>query len=215
MAGRDVIAAGPAAFERAAAVIAQGGVVALPTDTFYGLAADPAQPEAVARLAAMKGRPPDKPFPLLIAKLAQTEILTSDFPLEARRLAQEWWPGPLTLLLPAAPDLPAGMTGGSGVVGLRVAKHPAIALTLAALGGGPITGTSANQAGDPPPRTVTAVQAGFPEDVQGPDLIVDGGLTRALAASTIVDCTTAPILRVVREGAIPGPHVRQVASGNV
>ncbi len=215
MAARVIVAASPAAYERAAAVIAQGGVVALPTDTFYGLAADPRQPEAVARLAAMKGRALDKPFPLLIAKLAQTRTLTAAFPVEARRLAQEWWPGPLTLLLPAAPGLPSDMTGGSGVVGLRIAKHSAVALTLAALGGGPITGTSANRAGDPPPRTLTAVQAAFPKDGDGPDLIVDGGLTRALAASTIVDCTTAPILRVVREGAIPALHVHQVAAGDV
>lgn len=209
----NVIAATPDAHEEAARVIAAGGVVALPTDTFYGLAVDPAQPAALRRLAQMKDRPQNKPFPLLIAKLSQVEALTSAFPDEARRLAQEWWPGALTLLLPAAPGLPHGMTGDTGVIGLRIARHAAIALTLAALGR-PITGTSANRAGDPPPRTVTAVQLAFDAAADAPDLIVDGGITQALAASSVVDCTRPPDVTTLREGAIPDAHIQQVAHGS-
>ncbi len=205
-----IIAATPEAYLSAAEVISAGGVVALPTDTFYGLAADPAQPAALHRLERMKDRPAGKPYPLLIAKLARVEALTTEFPEQARRLARQWWPGALTLLLNAAADLPAGMTGGTAVVGLRLAKHPAIALTLAAFGG-PITGTSANRAGDPPPRTVTAVQAAFSSAPDAPDLIVDGGITQALAASTVVDCTDPPNVTTVREGAIADTFIQQVA----
>ncbi len=206
----ELIAATSAGCERAAEVISAGGVVALPTDTFYGLVVDPAQPRALRRLARIKDRPSHMPFPLLIGKLSQLDDLVSSFPVQAQRLAQQWWPGALTLLLPAAPGLPAGMTGGTGVVGLRIAKHPTVALTLVAVAR-PVTGTSANRSGDPPPRTVTAVQAAFEGADDGPDLIVDGGITQALAASTVVDCTHPPSVVVVRQGAILEAYIQQIA----
>ena len=189
------VAADEAGCVRAAEVIRAGGVVALPTDTFYGLAADVHDEAALARLLALKGRPAGKPLPVLVADLAAAEALAGGLSEAARRLADRWWPGPLMLVLRAAPGLPEARTGGTGTVGLRVADHSVVAAVLARVGG-PITGTSANRAGEAAPRTAEEVEAGLGD---GMDLVLDGGGTPGGAPSTVVDCTGGEG-RVVRAG---------------
>ena len=188
---------GEVGLSEAAAVLRRGGVVALPTDTFYALAVRVDDAEALVRLRAAKGRAGDKPLPVLVAGLAQAEALSGGLPEAARRLATRWWPGPLTLVVPAPPGLPAALTAGTGTVGLRAADHAAVAALLAAYGE-PITGTSANRAGARPPLSADEVEAGLGSAV---DLLLDGGEARGGEPSTVVDCTTEPV-RVLREGAL-------------
>jgi len=179
-------------------VLRRGGVVALPTETFYGLAADSADADALARVNRLKGKPADSPCLLLIASVAQASEVALDPPEAFFVLTGRFWPGPLTLVVPARPDLPAALTGGKGRVALRVPGLP-LPRRLARELGRPITGVSANLHGQPPCRTAADVARVFP---QGLGAILDGGPAPGGSASTILDlCETPP--RVLREGAIP------------
>ena len=187
--------------EVAAACIRAGGVVAFPTDTLYGLAADPFNDAAVARVFAIKLRPPDRPIPL-IAGSADAARRAGRFTPLAQRLAARAWPGPLTLIVPAVAAIAAAVHQGTGTVGVRVPGH-AVARALAAGAGGLITATSANRSGEPPAvraADVLALEAG------GLDLVLDGGPVRGGAPSTVVDVTgEVPLL--VRAGALPWDRV--------
>ena len=179
-----------------------GGVVAFPTDTFYGLAVDPRSPAAVAKLFALKQRPPDQPLPLIAADIDQvTDHVGTMTPL-ARRLAEHGWPGPLTLIIPASRHLCDEVHLSTGKVAVRVpGDHIARALALGA--GHAITSTSANVSGAPPASTADEVAAAFS---QGLDLLLDSGATAGGLPSTIVDATGAvPVL--VRAGAVPWDRV--------
>jgi L-threonylcarbamoyladenylate synthase len=192
----------PARIQAACDVLRAGGVVALPTETFYGLAVDSSQPAAVSRLNELKVKAADSPVLLLAAGLSQIERISSAPPPVFAVLASAFWPGPLTLVLPAAPGLSIQITGGRGTVGVRI---PGLALPrlLAEALGSPVTGVSANRHGEPPPRSAAEVAAAFPEGI---DLLLDGGPTSGGAPSTILDLAAArpTILRVgmVREAAL-------------
>lgn len=192
----------PARIEAACEVLRAGGVVALPTETFYGLAVDSSQASAVQQLNRLKVKHPDSPVLLLAADLAQVERVSAAPPPAFAVLAAAFWPGPLTLVLPAAPGVPVQVTGGRGTVGVRV---PGLALPrrIAAALGRPVTGVSANLHGQPPPRVAADVAAAF---VEGVDLLLDGGPTQGGAPSTVVDLTTArpSVLRrgIVRQAAL-------------
>jgi len=193
----------PARIDAAREVLRAGGVVALPTETFYGLAVDSSQPAAVGKLNRLKVKAPDSPVLLLAADIAQVERVSAAPPPSFSILAAAFWPGPLTLVLPAAPGLPVQITGGKGTVGVRV---PGIALPrlLAAAVGHPLTGVSANLHGEPPPRSAAAVAAAFPEGI---DLLLDGGPTSGGAPSTVLDLATArPLL--LRAGIVPEAALR-------
>ena len=189
--------------QEAAAVLAGGGLVACPTETFYALAADVSNPAALTRVLALKGRPATKPLLVLVAAPAMLPQVVASVPEAARRLMAQFWPGPLTLILPARPGLPLPLTGGTGTVGVR---QPGLALTreVAARLHRPITGTSANRAGEAPLTTAQQV-----EEVFGPavDLILEAGPCPGGLPSTIVDLTVAPP-RLRRAGVLPPAALR-------
>ena len=179
-------------------VLRAGGIVALPTDTVYGLAVALGAPSAITRLFAAKQRPLDRAIALLVADLAQAEAL-GVFGLVARELAAAHWPGGLTLVVPQQPTahVPADMTAETATVGLRMPAHPTPQALAAAVG--PLPTTSANRSGEPELRDAAAIEAALGDAV---DLILDGGPARGGPASTVVDCTS-PRPRVLRVGAIP------------
>jgi L-threonylcarbamoyladenylate synthase len=185
------------AIQEAAKWILNGGVVALPTDTLYALAADPFSPVGVARVFAVKGRAADRALPLIAADAAQVVEHLGQLPPAGQRLAERFWPGPLTLLVTAPRGLASDVTGGTGKVGVRVPADT-VARAICAATGHPITATSANVSGEPPTPDPDQVEQRLGDRV---DLLIDTGTTRGGAASTIVDVTGAdPVL--VRAGAI-------------
>lgn len=173
------------------------GIVALPTDTLYGLAVDIFSGAAVGRLLTLKGRPPDKPIPIFISSIEGLEGVAEEIPGPAQRLAQQFWPGPLTLILHASPHIPEEITARTGTVGVRIANLALIEAILAALGR-PISGTSANRGGGVSPVTVTDVVNELGHHC---DVVVDGGEAGGGIPSTVLDCTESPF-RLLREGAV-------------
>ncbi len=182
----------------AAGSLRQGGVVAFPTETFYGLGASIDQLEAIQKVFAIKGRDPSKPVLLLIEDLGSLEGLTPETPPVAARLMERVWPGPLTLLFHAAPNLPPLLTGSTGKVGIRLSPHPVCRGLIRHLAS-PITGTSANLSGRPSCSRARDVAEHLGVRI---DLILDAGETQGGVGSTIVDATQSPP-SLVREGAIP------------
>ncbi|MEW6386515.1 MAG: L-threonylcarbamoyladenylate synthase [Thermodesulfobacteriota bacterium] len=174
-----------------------GDIVALPTETFYALAVNAFQEKALARLFALKERPPEKPVLVLIAGPEILLRVAREVPESARRLMARFWPGPLTLILPARAELPRLITGDTDTVGVRQPRQAVTCRLLAGLGL-PVTGTSANRAGRLPLTRAAAVQEEFGEAVS---LIVDAGPCPGGPPSTIVDLAGSPP-RLVRPGAI-------------
>jgi L-threonylcarbamoyladenylate synthase len=186
------------AIRAAAAALERGEVVCLPTESSYGLAADLRLPAALVRVTSIKrGRPADSPFPLVAGSVEDARALARVWPAEAERLAALHWPGPLTLVVPARPELAAEVVGPGGGVGVRVSSHP-IARALARALGRPITATSANRAGEPPAATVEEARAVFGAEVA---IYVEGGRCDGVP-STVVAVGEDGALRVVRRGAI-------------
>lgn len=191
----------PAAVAKAARALVEGGIVAYPTDTFYGLAVDPRNAAAVHKLFAAKGRGPGRPTPLIASTSEQAEQAV-EFNDAARALAARFWPGPLSLVLHARAALERAALGGQHTAAIRVPAQP-IAQALARAAGCCITATSANTSGQPPARSCLDIGAALLESV---DVVLDGGATPGGAPSTIVDLTSdAP--RLVRAGAIAWERV--------
>ena len=186
------------ALQEAAKWIRNGGLVALPTDTLYGLAADPFRSDAVARVFAVKGRAGGHPLPLIAADAEQIAARLGPLSPAAQRLAAKFWPGPLTLLITAPVSLARDVTGDTGRVGVRVPAND-IARAICRAVDHPITATSANRSGQPATADPEEVERALGEDV---DLLIDAGPTRGGRPSTIVDMTS-PVPRLVRAGAIP------------
>ena len=198
--------ADPAAVARGAEVLRGGELLIFPTETLYALGGRALDPGAAARVRAAKGRPGGQPLPLIVADREQARAACARWPGEAERLAAAFWPGPLTLVLPAAAALPPEVTAGTGTVAVRVPGLPlAVALCAAA---GPIISTSANRSGEPGPVTCADAVRGV-----GPfaALAMDGGPGGALP-STIVDLA-GPEPRLVRAGAVPWADVDAVLEG--
>jgi L-threonylcarbamoyladenylate synthase len=181
---------------RAAAVMDAGGVVALPTETFYGLAVRALDAALVRRLFALKGRPESRPILVLVDEPRRVGDFAEVNDL-ARALMARHWPGPLTLVLRARDMVPAELTAGSGTIGVRQSGYP-VARALAAAAGGPITAPSANLTGHAPPTTVTEVLAAFDHRIE---MVLDGGETPGGPPSTVLDVTVDPP-RVLRDGAV-------------
>ena len=177
-------------------------MIAFRTDTFYGLGADPFNADAVARIRELKGREDDKPILLLISDFEQVARLIAERTDDFNKIAERFWPGPLTIVGKANTDLPEGITAGTGTVGVRL-PNDEIVCRLVRECGGVLTATSANPAGREPAGSAQEVANYFPE---GLDLIIDGGEVSATEPSTVVDATTSPI-RVVREGAIAAKDI--------
>lgn len=197
----DPLAPEREALDEAAAVLRAGGLVAFPTETFYGLGAAALQPSAVRRVLAVKGRPQGKPLLVLVDSIAMVDTVALAVPPRGRALMARYWPGPLTLVLPARPGLPDGVTAGSGTVGVRLSAHPVARGLVHALGE-PVTAPSANPAAVAAPTTAAQVQAHFGARIE---LVLDGGATAGGEPSTVLDVTVDPP-RLVRPGAVRLPQ---------
>lgn len=192
-------------FAEARRVLRSRGILALPTETFYALAVNPFDPAALARLFALKERPAEKPVLVLIAGPEMLFQVVREVPAAAIPLMTAFWPGPLTLIMPARPDLPPLLTGGSGTIGLRQPRQGLVCRLMTALGL-PLTGTSANRSGQEPLTTAAAVTRELAGEV---DLILDAGPCPGGLPSTIVDVTVSPP-RLVRTGAIATPAIQKL-----
>jgi L-threonylcarbamoyladenylate synthase len=179
-------------------VLDSGGIVAFPTETYYGLAVDPFNQAALSRLFALKRRAPDKPVLVLISDLGQLKDLVVDIPPQYRLLMERLWPGPLTLVFKGLAMIPEMLTGYGGTLGVRISSHP-VAQRLAAVAGRPITATSANFSGQP-----AAVNAEGVTEQLGPDIdfVLDGGETPGGSGSTIIGIEDEQ-LALIRSGVIP------------
>jgi L-threonylcarbamoyladenylate synthase len=191
---------------KAAEIVANGGVIAFRTDTFYGLGVDPFNREAIVRVRELKGREAAKPILLLISDANELDrfVNNSEF---LRMIAVGHWPGPLTLIGGARPEVPVELTAGTGTIGVRLPDdEDARALVRAC--GGALTATSANPSGQPPARNAKEVENYFREGI---DLIIDGGETIATEPSTVLDLSGAK-RRLVREGAISRAKLEELLS---
>jgi L-threonylcarbamoyladenylate synthase len=187
---------------RAASVLRKGGLVAFPTDTLYALGADASNPLAVSRVFTAKGRSPTNPVPLLIADLTMAMQLVGKLPEAAVRLAERYWPGPLTLVLWAPRGICTLLTAGTDRIGLRV-PDSAVALALIRRFGRPVTGTSANRSGGTDPLDADEVLRQLGNRV---DLVLDGGPVVGGSPSTVVDVTISPPV-IVRQGPVPQEEI--------
>lgn len=183
----------------AADIVREGGIVAFPTESFYGLGACPFDARAVRRIFDLKGRSlRTGPILVLIRSRADLAPLVTEITPTAERLMESCWPGPLTLVFRASGAVPSALTAGTGMIGVRLSAHPDVQRVLEAVGG-PLTGTSANRSGQPPATTVEEVERALGDSV---DAILDGGATPGGLPSTVVDTTVTPP-RVIREGRVP------------
>lgn len=180
-------------------------LLALPTETFYALAAHPFQEKALAHLFSVKRRNPDKPVLLLVSGPEMVSRLAREIPAPAQKLMARFWPGPLTLILPARPELSRWLTGDSGGVGLRQPRQEVTCRLIAALGF-PLTGTSANRTGQAALSRADEVEREFGEDLA---LILDAGPCPGGLPSTVVDVCEGPP-RLIRAGAVPLADLREM-----
>lgn len=182
---------------RAGAAIRAGELVVTPTDTVYGIAGDPFHPGVAKKIFRLKRRPEKLPILLLIDSMRQVDELTRELPPVFFRLARRFWPGPLTMILPASERVPSAIRAGGDSVALRLPASELVR-ALVRVAGRPLTGTSANRSGRPAARTAEEARR---ELGRGPAYIIDGGAARRSVASTLVDLCGEP--RVLREGAVP------------
>ncbi|HEX8175280.1 MAG TPA: L-threonylcarbamoyladenylate synthase [Pyrinomonadaceae bacterium] len=190
---------------RARRLIEAGGVLAFRTDTFYGLGADPFNHEGVRRINHLKEREGRKPVLVVIHSPEEAARFISEETELFRELTVRYWPGALTLVCKALPNVPEGITAGSGTIGLRVPSDEEVREFIGSCGGA-LTATSANLAGEPPARTALEVARYFPSEL---DLIVDAGEARTDKPSTVIDVSDPRHARLIREGEIPRSHLEQ------
>jgi L-threonylcarbamoyladenylate synthase len=190
----------------AVAALRAGDLVIYPTETFYGIAADPESPPAMARLFALKGRSPDQPIALIAGDPASAFALAREVPPLARRLATAFWPGPLTLVIPARAGLHEAVLGPDGV-GVRVSSHP-LARRLAAAFGRPVTATSANLSRRPPATRPAEVRAAFQDTIK---VILEDGVLTGGAPSTVI-AVSAGGYRILRHGAVAERAIAAIAA---
>lgn len=198
----EILKATEEAIRKAAIIVRLGGVVIYPTDTVYGLGCDPANVDATRRVCEIKGRA-DKPLPLACSDVEMTKRIV-DFNPVAERLAKRFWPGPLTMVLPAKVDYPIWVTHGAGTLGVRVPGHP-VARRLANLSGGIIVTTSANKSGEPSPKTAEEAAEQIGEEV---DLILDDGPAPLKKPSTVLDLSGEE-LWILRRGPITAEDIKR------
>jgi L-threonylcarbamoyladenylate synthase len=194
---------GEEARERAARVVAAGGVVAFRTDTFYGLGADPFNAEALLALNELKGRD-GKPILVLVSDPRHTKRLAARRSRAFDALSARQWPGALTLVVAARPEVPGLITAGTGTVGVRLPDDEEARATVRACGG-VLTATSANPSGLPPARTAAEAARYFPRAL---GLVIDGGAARTELPSTVLDVSGARP-RLIREGVVPRSELEE------
>jgi L-threonylcarbamoyladenylate synthase len=191
--------------KHATRILRAGGVVVYPTETLYGLGADAGNAAALQRLVELKGREPGKPIAVLIGNVRMLGAVVADIPPLAEALMRRFWPGPLTIVLPARASLSPVLTGGGDGIGVRLSRHP-MATALVRCLGQPVTAPSANPAGQPPPRRIEEARIYFGSRV---DFYLDAGCLAGEPASTVVDVRGE--LRVVRRGAIAAEQLWSAA----
>jgi L-threonylcarbamoyladenylate synthase len=201
----EVLLADAAAIARAAAVLRGGGLVAFPTETVYGLGANALDVQAVAGIFAAKGRPSHNPLIVHIADVGQAERLAQQWPAVARRLAERFWPGPLTLVVPKSPRIPDLVTGGGSTVGLRAPAHLAAQALLRATRL-PLAAPSANRSSCISPTRAEHVLASLGGRIP---LVLDAGATTGGLESTVLDVTTSPA-RLLRPGLVTPAEIEAV-----
>jgi L-threonylcarbamoyladenylate synthase len=181
---------------RAADLLRAGELVVMPTETVYGLGCLPSA-EAVQRLFHAKGRPESRPIPILVSSTAALKQVVLEWPPQAQALIEAFWPGPLTIVVPAAPSLPQELTAGTGTVGVRQPRHP-VAIRLLELAGGYLAVTSANRSGEEPAATAQEAVAALGASVAA---AIDGGPAELGVPSTVVSLVGGEV-QVLRLGAI-------------
>jgi L-threonylcarbamoyladenylate synthase len=192
--------------KEAAQILRDGGLVAFPTETVYGLGANALDASAVAKIYETKGRPETSPLIVHASSIAMARSLVSEWPREAEELAQRWWPGPLTLVLPKSPRIPGIVTAGLPTVGVRVPSHP-LALELIEAAGLPLAAPSANRFKELSPTTAAHVRAAFGDTVP----VLDGGPTRVGIESTVVSIAAGKIT-LLRPGMIALGEIEQAVA---
>ena len=191
-----------ALIDRAVEILRGGGVIAYPTETFYGLGAHAGNAEAVEKIFIIKGRPFANPIALIMGNEENMEELVREVSPASRRLMEAFWPGALTLVFNASSRILPPLTAGAGTIGIRVSSHP-IASAIAKTLHFPITATSANLSGEGECSTAEEVAERLEEKI---DAIIDGGGTRGGVGSTILNVTTDPPV-IIREGTIPASSI--------
>ncbi len=189
-------------------IFKKGGIIAYPTETFYGLGVDPFNESAVNKLFKLKGRDPDKPVSILIKDKKMLLEVVEEIPPAAEKLIKKFWPGPLTIIFKAKKTVPSAITGNTGKIAVRISGNP-ITQKLLEIIDSPITTTSANPSGKKSPVTAKEVKDYFGDKI---DLIIDGGLLSGKFGSTIVDATERD-LKAIREGEIPVQTVFEAIMG--
>ena len=198
-------AASPRAIEWTAEAITVGNVVALPTDTVYGIAASLSHPDALDRIFAAKGRDAKKVLPILVSSPAALRHIVPPLESDLILLLETYWPGPLTITLPALPGMPHQVVAKDGTIGVRVPNHP-LAIEVIEKAGGAVACTSANSSGEPPARSADDVERALGDRL---DIILDGGVTPGGTPSTVLRVTRTGSLQLLRDGAIPIEHIRR------
>lgn len=198
-----------AALQRAGLALRAGGVVVIPTDTVYGVAADAFNTVATARIFEIKKRPRSLPLPVLVSRPRQAWAMCAFVPQAAAELAAAFWPGPLTLVLPQTADLAWDLGDADGTLALRMPAHDDVIALLEMVG--PLAATSANVSGEPTPATVAEIEQHLGDEIA---LYVDGGPAKLDVGSTIVDFTRNKI-RLLREGPISVEEVERVTGEKV
>lgn len=191
--------------EQAAALLRQGKLVAVPTETVYGLAADATQEDAVQANYDAKGRPETKPLNVLVDGMAMVETVCRDIPADAYQLADAFWPGPLTMILWGNSALPSIVPAGGGTQGVRCPNHPDTLAVIKALGR-PLACPSANLSGQPSPKSADDVLAQLGGNI---DAVLDGGPCSVGVESTILDLTATPY-RILRQGGLGREKIEAV-----
>jgi L-threonylcarbamoyladenylate synthase len=186
-------------------VLGRRGIVAIPTETFYGLGVNPFDLLALERLCAVKGRGDGKPILVLAASQEDLASFAEHVPAAAHLLMETFWPGALTLLFPARSSVPSALTAGTGRVGVRISSCRPLLELLRQVG--PLTGTSANRSGASPTHTAHEVERAFGSEI---DVIIDAGPTPGGLPSTVVEADET--LRIVREGVIPRSAIEAALS---
>ena len=189
-------------FSRAVDALKRGEVIVFPTETFYGLGADAFDKAAVGRVILLKGRNPENPIPIIVADREMLMEVVKDIPPMAQSLMDRFWPGPLTLILPAKNNIPAPLLNRTGGIGVRVSSHP-LATRLARELGRPLTATSANPPGKEPARSIEEAMSYFSSRIE---IFLDGGRLNGKKGSTVVEILQGQ-LKIIREGEI---HSREL-----
>ena len=191
------------ALEQAISSLQHGGVIAFPTDTVYGIGASLDHPEALRRIYDLKGRSPDKPLPILIARVEMLDQLSPDVDERLADLAEQFWPGALTIVVPAADHLPAEVKAPDNTIGVRLPNH-SIPLSIAERAGGAIATTSANLSGQDSAHAASEIRDAFGSTI---DIILDGGFSPQANSSTVIRVVDGEIV-VLREGVISTEALR-------